>query len=150
MRGNIGKPKATVLADRLRQINPQAQIKAVPLFYEARIADQLLRRDVDFVVDAIDNVTAKCHLLASCREKSLPVVCSTGASGRFDPTRIRVDDLSRTRVDPLASSVRKILRQQYAFPRKESWQIPAIYSDCLLYTSPSPRDATLSRMPSSA
>ena len=85
MRGTIGKPKATVLADRLRMINPQAQIKAAPL-YEARIADQLLGQDVDYVVDAIDNVTAKCHLLATCKERGVPVVCSTGASGRMDPT----------------------------------------------------------------
>jgi len=128
MRGTVGKPKATVLAERLRLINPQAKVKSVPLFYEARIADQLLGRDVDFVVDAIDNITAKCHLLASCRERGLPVVCSTGASGRMDPTRVELTDLSQTRVDPLASSVRKILRKQYGFPSKGSWGIPAVFS----------------------
>jgi tRNA A37 threonylcarbamoyladenosine dehydratase len=128
MRGTVGKPKATVLAERLRLINPQAQVKSVPLFYEARIADQLLKKDVDYVVDAIDNITAKCHLLASCRDRDLPVVCSTGASGRIDPTRIEVTDLSQTRVDPLAASVRKILRQQYEFPRNEPWNIPSVFS----------------------
>ena len=58
VRGNVGKPKANVLAERLRLINPSATIKAVPLFYEARLADKLLPPDTDFVVDAIDNVTA--------------------------------------------------------------------------------------------
>ncbi|MGB0639284.1 MAG: tRNA threonylcarbamoyladenosine dehydratase [Myxococcota bacterium] len=128
MRGNVGKPKATILAERLRLINPQANIKAVPLFYDARLADKLLPADTDFVVDAIDNVTAKCHLLATCRERNIPIVCSTGASGRMDPTRIAVADLSETRVDPLAASVRKILRRQYDFPRTESFGIPAVYS----------------------
>ena len=130
MRGNIGKPKATVLAQRLRLINPQAEIKAIPLFYEARIADQLLggKRRPDFVVDAIDNVTAKCHLLATCRREGIPVVCSTGASGRFDPTAVAVADLADTRVDPLAQSVRKILRKKYDFPTKGAWGIPAVFS----------------------
>lgn len=128
LHGNVGKPKASVLAERLRRINPDASVKAVPLFYEARIADRLLTEDVDFVVDAIDNVTAKCHLLAECRRRGLPVVCSTGASGRFDPTALHTGDLAQTRVDPLAASVRKILRQKYDFPRKGDFGIPAVYS----------------------
>ena len=130
MRGNIGKPKASVLAQRLRLVNPQANIKAIPLFYEERIADQLLtgRRRPDFVVDAIDNVTAKCHLLATCRAQGIPVVCSTGAAGRWDPTAISVSDLAETRVDPLAQSVRKILRRKYDFPTKGPWGIPAVFS----------------------
>lgn len=128
MRGTVGRPKATVLAERLRLINPKAEIKAVPLFYEARLADRLLHDGLDYVVDAIDNVTAKVHLLDQCRRRGLPVVCSTGASGRLDPTAIAVGDLAETRIDPLAASVRKILRQKYGFPRKGAFGIPAVYS----------------------
>lgn len=127
VRGTIGKPKATVLADRLRLINPQATVKAVPLFYEARLADRMLA-DADFVVDAIDNITAKCHLLATCRDRGIPVVCSTGASGRMDPTRVQVADLAHTQVDPLAAAVRKILRSKYGLPRTGAWGIPAVFS----------------------
>ena len=128
MRGTVGKPKANVLAERLRLINPAANIKAVPLFYDARLSDKLLPEGTDYVVDAIDNVTAKCHLLATCRKRNIPIVCSTGASGRWDPTRIEVADLASTRVDPLAQSVRKILRQQHDFPRKGPFGIPAVFS----------------------
>ena len=130
IRGTVGKPKANVLAERLRLINPQAQIKAVPLFYEARTSDMLLsgKKRPDFVVDAIDNITAKCHLLKTCRDKEIPVVCSTGASGRWDPTQIQVADLSQTKVDPLAMNVRKVLRKHYDFPKKGLWGIPAVYS----------------------
>ncbi len=135
MRGTVGKPKATVLAERLRLINPAATIKAIPLFYDERLADKLLPADTDYVVDAIDNVTAKCHLLASCRVRNIPVVCSTGASGRWDPTRIEVTDLADSRVDPLAQSVRKILRQKYGFPRKGPFGIPAVVS-CEPLTDP--------------
>jgi len=129
MRGNVGKPKATVLADRLRRINPTAEIKAVPLFYEARLADRMLA-GADWVVDAIDNLTAKAHLVATCKARGIPLVVSTGASGRMDPTRIQIADLNRTRVDPLAAALRKILRQKHDLPRGgAAWGIPAVYSD---------------------
>ncbi len=128
MRGTVGKPKASVLAERLRLINPQAEIKAIPLFYEARIADLLLK-GADWVVDAIDNVTTKCHLLATCRARQLPIVCATGASGRIDPTRVKVADLADTRVDPLAAAVRRILREKHDLPAKGPWGIPAVFSD---------------------
>ena len=72
MRGTVGRPKATVLAERLRLINPKAEIKAVPLFYEARLADRLLHDGLDYVVDAIDNVTAKVHLLDQCWRRGCP------------------------------------------------------------------------------
>ncbi len=127
MRGTVGRPKASVLAERLRLINPAAEIKAVPLFYEARLADKLLE-GADFVVDAIDNLTAKAHLLATCRARGIPVVCSTGASGRMDPTQIQISDLADTRVDPLAHALRKILRQKHDLPRKGPMGIQAVYS----------------------
>lgn len=130
MKGTIGKPKADILAQRLQLINPQAKVEAIKFFYNERTSEKLLDRSPDFIVDAIDNVTAKCHLLAACRDRSLPVVCSTGASGRMDPTAIRVTDLARTTVDPLARDTRRILRQQYEFPRnrKKRFEIPAVYS----------------------
>lgn len=127
---NVGKPKATVLAERLRQINPRCEIKAVPLFYEARISDKLLggSHPPDFVIDAIDNITAKCHLLDACRKRAIPIVCSTGASGRMDPTRVERADLSQTRVDPLAANVRRILRKHHGWPSKGDWGVPAVFS----------------------
>lgn len=132
MKGTIGKSKAEVLAERLAMVNPKAQVNAVQFFYNDRTSEKLLHppdQKLDFVVDAIDNVTAKCHLLATCRELGIPVVTSTGASGRFDPTAIRVTDLAKTTLDPLARDVRKILRSQYGFPDgKKKFHIPAVYS----------------------
>jgi tRNA A37 threonylcarbamoyladenosine dehydratase len=127
--GTIARPKAQVLAERVKLINPQAQPDPRPVFYSERSSDELLALAPDFVVDAIDNVTAKCHLLASCRRRGLRVVSSTGASGRWDPTQIRVVDLAETRVDPLADAVRRALRQKYDFPRSGAFGIPAVYSE---------------------
>lgn len=129
VRGTVGKPKATVLAERLRGINPLASIKAVPLFYEARLADKLLE-GADFVVDAIDNLTAKAHLVATCRARGIPLVVSTGAAGRMDPTRVQVTDLAHTRVDKLAAILRKVLRQEHGFPRGDvPFGVPAVFSE---------------------
>lgn len=128
MQGTIGKFKADVLAERLQRINPQAQVEAVRLFYNERTSERLLDMPADYVVDCIDNITAKCHLLDACRQRQRNIICSTGASGRIDPTHIKVADLAETRVDPLASAVRKILRAKYGFPSKGKFGIPAVFS----------------------
>ena len=130
---SVAKPKATMLAERVRAINPQATPHAVPLFYSQKSCDEILGaafagRAPDFVVDAIDNVTAKCHLLATCKSRGIGLVSSTGASGRMDPTQIRVVDLAETAIDPLADAVRRALRQKYDFPPKGPFGIPAVYS----------------------
>lgn len=125
----VGKQKADVMADRVQNINPGAKVNAVAKFYNAEHAEEIFSRRPDYVVDAIDNVTAKCHLLNYCREAKIPVVCSTGSGGRMDPTQVKVADLSETTVDPLARAIRGILREKYAFPRDgQSFGIASVYS----------------------
>lgn len=132
MKGTIGKPKADILAQRLALVNTKATVQPIQYFYNERTSEKLLQpegKPLDYVVDAIDNVTAKCHLLATCKKLDIPVVCSTGASGRWDPTAISVQDLGKTKVDPLARDVRKILRTQYGFPpHKKKFGIKAVVS----------------------
>lgn len=128
MATSVAKPKAAVLAERVRAINPQATAHALPLFYGARSCDEILGARPDWVVDAIDNVTAKCHLLATCKARRIPIVSSTGAAGRVDPTQLRVVDLAETAIDPLADAVRRALRQKYDFPARGPFGIPAVYS----------------------
>ncbi len=129
LQGSVGKQKAALLAERMRLVNPQALVESVPVFYSGKTSEVLLARRPDFVVDAIDNVTAKCHLLAECRQRGIPVVSSLGASGRWDPTRVRAVDLADTKVDRLADVVRRVLRQQYDFPRSGPFGITAVFSD---------------------
>ena len=129
MRGTIGKVKAEVMAERLAKVNPQGKFEAVRAFYNADTSAELLGRGPDMVVDAIDNMTAKCHLIATCREKKIPLVSSMGAAARLDPTQIRTTDLSETRLDPMARAVRRILRDRHGFPEKGPYGIPAVYSE---------------------
>lgn len=127
--GVIGKGKATLLAERVALINPQARAEGVMQFYSDKTAEAILQRRPDYVVDAIDNVTAKCHLLATCHARKIPVVSALGAAGRWDPTRIRVADLAETTHDPLADVVRRTLRKQYGFPATGAFGIAGVYSD---------------------
>ncbi len=127
--GLVGQNKAEVMAERLRKVNPQAKINELVKFYNFETSDEIFARKPDFVIDAIDNVTAKCHLLARCRDFGIPVVASTGSGGKIDPTRVRIADLAQTEIDPLARVIRRILRQQYGFPESGPFGIHAVYSD---------------------
>jgi tRNA threonylcarbamoyladenosine dehydratase len=113
MKGTVGKRKVEVMAERLRLVHPTAQIEPVPEFYNAQSSERILAGKVDYVIDAIDNLTAKAHLLATCLARRIPVVACMGAAARLDPTQIRVDDLSNTTKDPFARALRKILRSEH-------------------------------------
>jgi tRNA A37 threonylcarbamoyladenosine dehydratase len=136
LNGLVGEKKVEVMAERLRKINPQARILSIPKFYNARFADEIFSEAEqmqgsrpDYVIDAIDSVTPKCHLLARCREQGIRVITSTGSGGKMDPTRIRVKDLGLTQIDPLAKAIRRILRDQHGFPQTGEFDIPAVYSE---------------------
>lgn len=129
LQGLVGQKKAQVMAERLRKINPQAKVEALPMFYNKDTSAEILDLKPDFVLDAIDNLTAKTHLLNECRTQGIPVITSGGASAKMDPTRIQIVDLAKTFMDPLSHSVRKILRQEYNFPREKFFGIPCVFSD---------------------
>ena len=128
LQGVVGQKKSDVMADRLRKINPQANVRSIPLFYNAKFCDEILSDRPDYIIDAIDSVTPKCHLLATCKERGIPVVSSTGSAAKMDPSLVKVADLAQTEIDPLARSIRKILRDQYGFPQTGAFGIPAVYS----------------------
>jgi len=130
LQGLVGQPKAEVMAERLRKINPQAKVNCMVRFYNADYNAEIFARKPDLVIDAIDNVTAKCHLIDYCSREKIPLIVSTGSGGRMDPTQIKVADLSSTQHDPLARAVRRILRERYGFPAegKGKFGITAIYS----------------------
>jgi len=125
----VGKSKAELMAVRCRQINPEAKVEWVKEFYREEQAEALLPQGrYDFVVDAIDNVTAKLHLLQRCVALGIPVVSSMGAAGRLDPTAIRIDDLAETKMDPFAKDIRKSLRKKYGIETDRHTGITAVYS----------------------
>jgi tRNA A37 threonylcarbamoyladenosine dehydratase len=112
MDGTVGKAKAMVMAERMRLINPQAEIMPYKDFYSAENSDFLLSADYDYVVDAIDHITSKLHLIRSCRERGIPIISSMGAAAKLDPGQIRVADIAETHKCRMARSVRKLLKKQ--------------------------------------
>jgi tRNA A37 threonylcarbamoyladenosine dehydratase len=113
LRGTIGRKKVEVMAERLALVHPTSRVEPVPRFYDADSSEELLAGRVDYVVDAIDNLKAKAHLIATCVRRGIPVVSSMGAAARLDPTRVRVADVAETAFDPMAAHLRKILREKH-------------------------------------
>ena len=115
LEGNIGRPKVTVLAERVRLINPSCRVEAVREFFTEASAAKLIAPAFDFVVDAIDNMTNKARLIAACRDRGRPCLTAGGAGGRRDPTQVRVGDLGDVEQDLLLRQVRKKLRRDFGF-----------------------------------
>lgn len=124
----VGKAKAELMAQRCKSINPEISVTPIVDFYREEVAEQMLAEPFDYVVDAIDNIKAKLHLLHTCVQKGIPVVSSMGAAGRLDPTYIRVDDLCETHMDPFAKDVRKLLKRKYGHDTNKPTGITAVFS----------------------
>src|ERR1051325_5602692 len=129
MKGTLGKSKAAVMAERLRAINPDAVIEARGEFYNAETSARLLVPEPDVVIDAIDNVAAKLHLIATCVRDKLRIVPAMGAAARLDPTAVRVADLSETRIDPFARELRRLLRKKYELDCTKRVGVWAVFSE---------------------
>jgi tRNA A37 threonylcarbamoyladenosine dehydratase len=127
--GTIGRPKALLLAERLRLVNPDARADGIADHFSEETCDAMLAERPDFLIDAIDHITSKCFLIATCKARGIPFVVSTGSGGRLDPTQIRVGDLGRTDLDPLARALRRILREKYGFPGgKKEFGVTAVFT----------------------
>ncbi len=108
----IGLSKASLMADRLRDINPEIELIVVDKYIHDELTDQLLDSDkFDYVVDAIDTLSPKVGLIKGALERSLPLVCSMGAGAKTDPAKIEIADISRTHHCPLAHMLRKRLHR---------------------------------------
>lgn len=128
---SVGMAKVSAMARRMQAIHPGISTLEVADFLTPGTLEILDPLRWDVVVDAIDAVPAKCLLLATCRQRNLPVVCCGGAGGKRDGTRVRASDLAFTVQDALLKQVRKCLRKDYGFPRGENepFLIHAVSSD---------------------
>jgi len=129
LHSTIGKLKTEAMRDRLKDINPKLNIEIYSDFCAQESRDKLLR-NIDFVVDAIDSLGPKTGLIEDCYRKNIPVISSMGAASRFDPSKIELVDISKSRICPLAKKVRKYLHR-----RGIHKGIPVVYS----YEKPIPQ-----------
>ncbi len=129
LQGLVGQKKAQVMAERLRKINPQAKVEELVMFYNEENSKTILSKKPDFILDCIDNLTAKSHLLTQCRELKIPVISATGAGARLDPLKVKLADLSESHTDPMAAQLRKILRTRCGFPKEGHFDVPCVFSE---------------------
>jgi tRNA threonylcarbamoyladenosine dehydratase len=121
---NIGKSKVEEMRSRLLSINPDANINAIHAAYDETTCETFDLASYDYVIDAIDSLKNKILLLEKCVESGTTVYSSMGAGARSDPTRIKIDFISKTSGCPLARRVRKLLRE-----KNITADIPCVYSD---------------------
>lgn len=117
--GQIGRPKVSVLAERVALINPACKVTLYPEFLTASTADRLLSVPFSAVVDAIDSVNNKAVIIAGCVQRKIPCVTVGGAGGKRDCTRVRSGDLGESIGDDLLRLVRKKLRREHGFEHGE-------------------------------
>ena len=130
LQNTVGQMKVDVMAERLRQIHPNIDVRACHTFVTPKNVGDLLSSEFDYVFDATDSVKAKTAIIAHCSRQKIKLVCSGGAGGQIDPTQIKIADLNRTIQDPLLAKVRNNLRRLHGFSRnpKRKYRIDCIYS----------------------
>jgi tRNA A37 threonylcarbamoyladenosine dehydratase len=127
--GEVGRLKAEVLAERLRRIAPAAAVEAFCARYDEGTAERLVpSAGVDYVVDAMDTVTAKLHVIDRSLTLGVPLVTSLGAARRIDPTAVQLTDLCESHTDQLAKDVRKYLRKRFGIAAAAPTGVLAVWS----------------------
>ena len=111
-RKTVGKYKAEVMRDRILEINPEADVRIHKCFFLPENADDFPFDEYDYIVDAVDTVTAKIELVMKAKEKDIPIISSMGAGNKLDPTKFQVADIYQTSIDPLARVMRRELKKR--------------------------------------
>ncbi|WP_405608993.1 ThiF family adenylyltransferase [Polaribacter sp. Asnod1-A03] len=124
LNSTIGQPKVTVLAERLKDINPDIELTLLQEFLSPERAYEIVSKEFDYVLDCIDSITPKVNLIVAARRKKVKIISSMGAGGKLDSTKIKVKDIAKTRNCTMARVLRKRLKE-----RKVDKGVKAVFSD---------------------
>ena len=108
----IGKYKVDVMKKRILEINPDANVEVFKEFYLPTSESNIITKDLAYVVDCVDTVTAKLDIVSKCNELKIPVISSMGTGNKLNPLKFEVTDISKTTVCPLAKVMRRELRKR--------------------------------------
>lgn len=111
----IGQEKTELMKQRIASINPECEVITLNMFYDETTAERLFEHKLDYIVDAMDTVSAKIHLIIEAKKRNIPIISSMGAANKMDPTRFEVTDISKTSYDPIAKVIRRELRKERIF-----------------------------------
>lgn len=120
----VNQSKADLMSKRIVDINPQISLTVINQFLLPEDMASLITDDYDYVLDCIDSVTPKIHIIKTCKQKKIRFISSMGAGGKTDPSRIRIAEISETRDCFFAREVRKRLRKEHY-----NYGIKVVYSD---------------------
>ena len=109
---SIGKPKVSVMKDRILEINPGLEVITHQVFYAPQSSRELIKPDYDYIIDAVDTVSAKVDIVITAKMLGIPVISCMGAGNKLDPTKFKVSDIYKTSVCPLARVMRSELRKR--------------------------------------
>ena len=130
LRSTIGRSKTEVMKERIADINPSCIVRDFNILYLPETSGQFDFSEYDYVVDAIDNVTAKIDLVLKCQEKNVPIISSMGTGNKLHPEMLEIDDIYKTSVCPLAKVMRKELKTRGVKRLKVVYsKEPAIHSE---------------------
>lgn len=122
LHSTVGRYKTEVMRDRILDINPAAEVTVHNCFYMPENADKFDFSRYDYVVDAVDTVTAKIEIIMQSKQHNVPVISSMGAGNKLDPTKFEVADIYKTSVCPLARVMR------YELKRRGVKELKVVYS----------------------
>ena len=108
----IGKYKVDVMRDRILDINPEAEVTVHKCFFLPENSDKFPFDEYDYVVDAVDTVTAKLEIITKCKENNVPVISSMGAGNKLEASMFKVADIYQTKICPLAKVMRRELKKR--------------------------------------
>ena len=111
-RKTVGKYKVDAAEERIREINPECEVRTYKTFYLPETQDQFDFHDYDYVVDAIDTVSGKLAIIENAKKAGVPVISSMGAGNKVDPAALEVADIYETSVCPLARVMRRECRKR--------------------------------------
>ena len=110
LHSTVGRSKVEVLRERLLDINPECKVSAHKLFYLPENADSIDLSRYDYIVDAVDTVSAKLEIICRAKALDIPIISAMGAGNKLDPTRFEVADIYKTSVCPLSRIIRRELK----------------------------------------
>jgi len=108
----LGKPKVEVMKDRILEINPEAEVVARQVRYTPERSRELVKPEYDYIIDAIDTVTAKIDLILNAKQQGIPIISCMGAGNKLDPAKFQIADIYDTSVCPLARVMRRELKKR--------------------------------------
>ena len=108
----VGRSKVEAMRERMLEINPEAEVGAYKLFYLPQTADEVDFTKYDYIIDAVDTVSAKLEIVCRAKTLGIPVISSMGAANKYDPSALEVADIYETSVCPIARVMRNELRKR--------------------------------------